>query len=122
MQTNQVCTYKYAVEQQQFGEGQQQAIAIGAVVEVSCSSGTCMPDLTQWARAGFQPPHVCINFFAHYIARPVSEKKYAYLFVCLFVFCFAVGTYNDTSATEYCMKVRDTSLTGPMFPENKQTR
>ena len=62
------------------------------------------------------------KFFAHYIDRPVSEKKYAYLFVCYIIFCSAVGIYNDTSATEYCMKVRDTSLTGPMFPENKQTR
>ena len=61
------------------------------------------------------------KFFAHYIARPVSEKKYIYLCVILF-FYSAVGIYNDTSATEFCMKVRDTSLTGPMFPENKQTR
>ena len=50
-----------------------------------------------------------------FIARvPVRDEKW--------LVCSAVGTYNDTSATEYCMKVRDTSLTGPMFLERKQTR
>ena len=39
LQTNQVCTYKYAAEQQHFGGDQQQTIAVGAVVEVSCNSG-----------------------------------------------------------------------------------
>ena len=49
---------------------------------------------------------------------------YTYIMKLIVMICLysPVGTYNDTSATEYCMKVRDTALTGPMFPENKQTR
>ena len=86
MQTNQVCTYKYAVEQQQFGEGQQQAIAIGAVVEVSCSSGTPGPHAMGARR--FPAAARVHKFFAHYIDRPVSEEKYAYLFVCYIIFLF----------------------------------
>ena len=39
MQTNQVCTYKYAAEQQHFGGDRQQTIGVGAIVEVSCNSG-----------------------------------------------------------------------------------
>ena len=98
IQTNQVCTYKYAAEQQQFGEGRQQAIAVGAVVEVSCSSG--MPDLSNGRAPVFSRGARVHKFFAHYIDRPVSICVLYYFFVLQLVYTMTPAQLSSAWRSE----------------------
>jgi len=63
---------------------------------------------------------VCIaHRYSHDPHHSIYHDRHAYIRTYIL---HVVGTYNDTRATEYCMKIGDTTLAGVMFLESKQTR
>ena len=87
MQVDEVCLYKYAVDQQ-FGNGSGQNLSFSATVEIGCHSGTIF----------------CYN---------VHVKSSNFNLKCTFT--LAVGEFNETSATQFCMTVTDVDVNGFAF-------
>ena len=43
-------------------------------------------------------------------------------FLIIYASFSAVGIFNGTKATEYCMEIRQFSIAGPMFSDSQQKR
>jgi len=66
----------------------------------------------------FEAALICLSCFTIYSLR-MQFVLYALLhhhvLYSISTHCLVVGTYNESDATEYCMRVSDTTLTGSIL-------